>query len=39
MKYHKRQMNSRFITPAQVWGLSDRQDYSGLFNQGDVDIK
>ncbi len=36
MKYHKRQMNSQFITPANVWGLCD---YSSLFNQGDVDIK
>jgi len=39
MKYHKRQMNSQFITSVCVGGIADLLSYSGLFNQGDVDIR
>jgi hypothetical protein len=39
MKNHNRQMNSQFITPTYVWGVADLLGYSGLFNQGDVDMK
>ena len=32
-------MNSQFVTPVCVGGNADFLGYSGLFNQGDVDIK